>query len=204
MHPAPPSDRRYRRRFLVEFTPAESDQLDRLGFAHGTKRKAILDGLQLLETGEVDALRTEVAALTAKLDAATTAAAKTAATQKADAKKQDAAAATAAAKLAKAEAAHQQTLGQLAKAQQDLNAVRRDLAAARAETQRLAALLPRHAYCGACDKLVPEAEWAEQPARDGVDVYHKPDGYRAKGGLLNGPATVLFWRPAPGAPKARS
>ena len=62
------------------------------------------------------------------------------------------------------------------------------------ERARLAALIPHNAYCGYCDKLVPEAEWAETPARDGFDVYHKPDGYRARAGILGGPATVLFWR----------
>lgn len=64
------------------------------------------------------------------------------------------------------------------------------------ERRRLVGLVPHWAHCASCDKLVPESEWAEQAAGGGIAVYHKPDGYRAKGTVMRA-ATVLFWRPSP-------
>ena len=61
---------RYKRRFLVEFTPSESDLLDRLGLKQGTKRRAILDGLRLLESGELESLRERLAQAERERDAA--------------------------------------------------------------------------------------------------------------------------------------
>jgi chromosome segregation ATPase len=84
-------------------------------------------------------------------------------------------------------------------AREDLREARARLSNARgtAETQRraLEARLIHHAFCGACGKLVPESEWAEQAAQGGVMTYHQPDGFRPKPGLLQLP-TILFWRPS--------
>ncbi len=181
---------RYRRRFIVEFGPEDSGLVDRVGEVYKTKRAAIIAGLRLLDSGETAQLRVRLAALEAELSSAREAL-------------ED-----------KAKAIHDaKPAAALAKA--DLREKRQELAAARAEVRRLKAanadvrraiveltaerdrlndLVPHHAYCGYCDKLVPEAEWAEQPGQGGYLVYHKPDGYRAKGGIVGRPATVLFWR----------
>lgn len=200
----PPSDHRYRRRFLVEFTPAESDQLDRLGFAHGTKRRAILDGLQLLETGEVEALRAQVATLTAEREAARAAATRVSEAGTASAKEQRAKASATSAKLIDERAAHKETRTQLAQARQDLKNAKQSLANAEAEKRRLAALIPHHAFCPSCDVYVPETEWAEAPDnKGGIHVYHKAHDPIAKRSWNQKPS-LLFWRPAPSAPKAAS
>jgi len=82
----------------------------------------------------------------------------------------------------------------------DLREARAKLSNARGAAQRqlraLEARLVHHAYCGACNKLVPESEWAEQAAQGGVLTYHQPDGFRPRPSLLN-PPTVLFWRSSP-------
>jgi len=201
---APPSDHRYRRRFLVEFTPAESDRLDRLGFAHGTKRKAILAGLQLLESGEIEALRGQVAELTAERDAATAAAAQATAAQAVANKEQRAKASATSTKLTEERATHRATKAQLAQARQQLKEARRDLTTAQDEQRRLAARVPHHAFCPACEKYVPEAEWAEEPdPKGGVHVYHKPHGFVPKKTWTQSPS-VLFWRSTPSAPKPTS
>ncbi|HYN64841.1 MAG TPA: hypothetical protein VES36_09595 [Candidatus Limnocylindrales bacterium] len=85
-------------------------------------------------------------------------------------------------------------------AREDLREARAKLSNARgtAATQRraLEARLIHHVFCGACGKLVPESEWAEQPdGQQGVYVYHQPDGFRPESGLFKLP-TVLFWRPS--------
>lgn len=191
---------RYRRRFIVEYGPEDAGLIDRMGLAHRTKRAAIIAGLRLLESREVEQLRSRVADLeadlaTAKHAAGAAAKARATATPKLDKAKAD---------LTTERAAHRRTEKALGAAQEalrdsqaSLTRTQKDVAGLRAERDRLVGLLPHYAYCGACDKLVPEAEWAEQPARNGVDLYHEPDGYRAKGSLMN-PATVLFWRAKPG------
>ena len=181
---------RYRRRFIVEFGPEDSGLIDRMGLAHRTKRAAIIAGLRLLESGELERLRAQVADLEAELTAANEGLA-TAQTKSATAKP---ALATLKADLKAEREAHRATKATLKDTRTSLAQARTDVTALRAERDRLAVLLPHYAHCGSCDKLVPEAEWAEQPARNGVDVYHKNDGYRAKGSILGGPATVLFWR----------
>lgn len=190
---------RYRRRFIVEFGPEDSGLIDRMGVAHRTKRAAIIAGLRLLESGELERLRTQVVELEARL-----ATAKTSATPKPSM--------TGTAKLDKARAdlaaerkAHGRTQKALDNAETAVTDTKAALAQAkteagnlRAERDRLAALLPYAAYCGSCDKLVPAAEWAEHATPTGIDVYHQPDGYRAKGSLISGSATVVLQRHAPG------
>ena len=189
---------RYRRRFIVEFGPEDSGLIDRMGVAHRTKRAAIIAGLRLLESGELDQLRSRVADLEADLATAQTAGAatrpSTTGTAKLDKSKAD---------LAAERTAHRRTQRALDKAQTAVTDAKAALARAqteaaglRAESERLADLLPHHAYCGSCDKLVPAAEWAEHATPTGIDVYHQSDGYRAKGGLLGGPSTVLLQRRA--------
>ena len=183
---------RYRRRFIVEFGPEDSGLIDRMGIAHRTKRAAIIAGLRLLESGEVERLRAQVANLETELTRATAdlAAAKT----KAGAAKPDLAAAKADLKAERD--AHRATKATLRDTKATLTQAQNEVKSLRGERDSLAALLPHHAACRACDKLVPAAEWADHETTDGVDVYHKNDGYRAKGGLLGGPSTVLLQRRA--------
>jgi hypothetical protein len=181
---------RYRRRFIVEFGPEDSGLVDRMGAAHRTKRAAIIAGLRLLDSGLTEQLHERVAALEAELSETRAAVEETAKAVRND-----------------------QPAAVQAKA--DLREKREELAAARAEVRRLKAAnaevrraileltserdrladqVPHYAYCGYCEKAVPEAEWAEQPGERGVWVYHKPDGYRPKGGLVGRGPSLLFWR----------
>lgn len=187
---------RYRRRFIVEFGPEDSGLVDRMGEVHKTKRAAIIAGLRLLDSGEVDRLRDRVAALEADLATAQADVAK----QTQAAKEVKPAAAAARADLREKRSELTAARAELREAKAATAEARRAIAELTAERQRLADQVPHYAYCGYCDKLVPEAEWAEQPARNGFDVYHKPDGYRAKGGMMGGPSTVLLWRAKAGLP----
>ena len=191
-----PPDNRYRRRFLVEFTASESDLADRLGAVHGSKRRAIVTGLQLLESGVVESLGTQVAALERERDAAKAASSKaseglrTAKERAADAKET-------ADELKSERTAHNKTKAELAQARRELASARQALAAAQSETQRYAAALPTMAYCPGCEKYVPESEWAEQPVEGGlVHVYHAKHGYQPKPALLK-TQSVMFWRGGP-------
>ena len=181
---------RYRRRFIVEFGPEDSGLVDRVGEVYKTKRAAIIAGLRLLDSGEIDQLRARLAALEAELSSAREALqeeaqavldAKPAAAQaKADLREKREELAAARAEVRRVKTANAE--------------VRRSIVELSAERDRLRDQVPHHAYCGYCDKLVPDSEWAEQGAQGGFHVYHKPDGYRAKGAIMGGPATVLFWR----------
>ena len=190
---------RYRRRVVLELTPDESDLLDRLADGHGTIRGAVLVGLRQLEANRSADLEAQLREMTEQLAAAERSAA--------DERKRlaaELAAATAQVATSRKELKAAQAEGKAAS--EDLREARAKLSNARAaaETQRraLEARLVHHAFCGACNKFVPESEWAEQPdGQQGVYVYHQPDGFRPKPGLLN-LATVLFWRPsASGEPK---
>ncbi|MHB8398621.1 MAG: hypothetical protein ACYDCI_06770 [Candidatus Limnocylindrales bacterium] len=192
---------RYRRRYIVEFGPEDAGLVDRMGVAHRTKRAAIIAGLRLLDSGEIERLRAQVAGLEPELDRAQGALAAAQTTAKASTPKLD----KARADLADERIAHRRTQKQLGTAQSALKEAQASLTRAqteaaglRAERDHLASLLPHHAYCGHCDKLVAESEWAEQPTLQGIDVYHEPDGYRAKSGLIGGSATVLLQRRSPG------
>jgi multidrug efflux pump subunit AcrA (membrane-fusion protein) len=181
---------RYRRRFIVEFGPEDSGLIDRLGVAHRTKRAAIIAGLRLLDSGETEQLRAQVGTLAAELETARTAVeerakaardSKPSAEQaKADLREKREELAAARAEVRRVKAANAE--------------VRRSNAELTAERDRLRDLVPHYAYCGYCDKLVPECEWAEQPGQDGFLVYHEPDGYRAKGSIVGRGASLLFWR----------
>jgi chromosome segregation ATPase len=195
-----PPDNRYRRRFLVEFTPSESELADRLGAAHGSKRRAIVNGLQLLESGVVESLRAQVAALEKERDAAKAAAARaveslrTAKEQVSDAKEQAADAKSAARELRSERSAHRQTNSELEQVVVELTATQQALESAQSDLQWYEAALPTAAYCRECDKFVPRTEWAEQVADDGVvHVYHNKHQYRPKGTITKWP-TVMFWR----------
>lgn len=181
---------RYRRRFIVEFGPEDSGLVDRVGEVYKTKRAAIIAGLRLLDSGEIEQLRTQLAALEAELSSAREAleegakavrdAKPAAALAKADLREKRDELAAARAEVRRAKTANAE--------------VRRAIVELTSERDRLRDLVPRYAYCGYCDKLVSDSEWAEEAAQGGYHVYHKPDGYRPKGGIVGGPATVLFWR----------
>lgn len=190
---------RYRRRFIVEFGPEDSGLIDRMGLAHRTKRAAIIAGLRLLESGELERLRERVAGLEQQL--ATTSEVLAAAQRTAG---------TATPKLAKAKAdlaaertAHRRTrkaldhaTTKLTEVQQAIGRSGHEIADLHTERDRLADLMPQRAFCQQCEKLVPEEEWAEQTTATAVDVYHKKHRYRAKGALWSG-TTPLFQRRLP-------
>ena len=193
--PASSADR-YRRPFLMQLTAAESDRLDRLGSQRGSKRQAVLDGLALLESGAVEALQTRVGDLEQERDRVAAEAA-TAAQQAAlagttcEAARGELAATTR--QLREARAALRVAKTELRETTTALASAQQDVAAAQAEARRLAALVPHHAFCGACGKYVPEAEWAEQAdPKGGVHLYHQPHGYRPRASLGQG-ASLLFW-----------
>lgn len=188
-----PPDNRYRRRFLVEFTPAESELAERLGAIHGSKRRAIVRGLSLLESGEVESLRAQVGALERECDAAKAALSKAAESLK-TAKDQAAYAKEAANELKIERAAHNKTKAELAQAQRDLALTQQTLAEAQADAQYYASVLPTMAYCPGCQKYVPSSEWAEQPDEGGlVHVYHAKHGYHPKM-AFRATQSVMFWR----------
>src|ERR1035437_5433909 len=188
-----PPDNRYRRRFLVEFTPAESDLAERLGAVHGSKRRAIVTGLGLLDSGEVESLRARVEALERERDAANAAASKAGESLKA-AKEQAAESKGAATELRTERAAHKQTKADLARARRELADTQQTLATAQSEQQRYASALPTMAYCPDCEKYGPRSEWAEQPAADGfIHVYHTKHGYQPKQTFTK-QLSVMFWR----------
>jgi|ERR1035437_369364 DNA repair exonuclease SbcCD ATPase subunit len=190
---ANPPDNRYRRRFLVEFTADESDLADRLGAVHGSKRRAIVTGLGLLESGEVESLRAQVAALEQERDAAKAAASKASEVLKA-AKEHVGEAKTAAGELKSERAAHKQTKADLAQVKRELADTQQALATAQFEQQRYASALPTMAYCPACEKYVPRTEWAEQAAADGfIHIYHTKHGYQPKQTFTK-QLSVMFWR----------
>jgi DNA repair exonuclease SbcCD ATPase subunit len=199
MTPNPP-DNRYRRRFLVEFTASESDLAERLGALHGSKRRAIVTGLQLLESGSIESLRAQVAALENERDAAKAAVAKAAESLKA-AKEQAAAAREQAsgaketvAELKAERAAHNKTKAELAQAKREIATAGMALASAQSDLQRYASALPTMAYCPDCGKFVPATQWSERAAKGGVvHVYHSKHEYRPKGSITKYPS-VMFWR----------
>jgi hypothetical protein len=184
---------RYRRRVVLELTPDESGLLDRLAEHHGTIRGAVLVGLRELEADRSAELETQVRDLTEQLAAADRSAADgldRLAAELATAMDQ---AVTSRKELKAAQAERKAAREDLREARAKLSNAR---GAAEAQRRALEARLIRHAYCGACGKFVPDSEWAEQPdGQQGVYVYHKPDGFRPKPGLLQ-PPTVLFWRPS--------
>jgi hypothetical protein len=181
---------RYRRRFIVEFGPEDSGLVDRVGKVYKTKRAAIIAGLRLLDSGETEQLRARLAALEVELSSAREAlegkakavrdAKPVAAQAKADLREKREELAAARAEVRRVKTANAE--------------VRRAIVELTAERDRLRDQVPHHAYCGYCNKLVPDSEWAEEAAQGGYHVYHRPDGYRAKGGIVGGSATVLFWR----------
>jgi inorganic triphosphatase YgiF len=186
-----PPDNRYRRRFLVEFTAAESDLADRLGTVHGSKRRAIVTGLGLLESGEVETLRAQVAELERERDAATSTASKASESLKI-ARERAANAKETAAELRAERAAHKKSRAGLAQARREVTSARQALTTAQSEQQRYASALPTMAYCPGCGKLVPRTEWAEQPADGGgAYVYHAKHGFQVKATFTK-PQSVMF------------
>ncbi|MEO6059345.1 MAG: hypothetical protein ABIQ05_05210 [Candidatus Limnocylindria bacterium] len=187
---------RYRRRVVLELTPDESGLLDGLAEHYGTIRGAVLAGLRELEADRSTDLEAQLRDLTDRLATA----------EQSAAAEHD--------RLATELAATKEQLAtsrkELKAAQAERTAARADLGTAKAklteqgnarraaENQRRAVeqQLIHHVHCAACDRMVPDTEWAEQPAERGVYVYHRPDGFREKNSFLGQPATVLFWRPA--------
>ena len=180
---------------MLELTPDESSVLDRLADQHGTIRGAVLAGLHGLEADRSAELEAQLSELRAELAGAE---------QHAQADREAAAAnlATVSEQLAVSRQALKAAQVQTKDARADLRATKAKLAketaarhAAGAARQATEALLVHHAYCATCDKLVSEAEWAEEPWRNGSATYHQPHGFHERnGGFLGQPASLLFWR----------
>lgn len=186
---------RYRRRVVLELTPDESSILDSLADQHGTIRGAVLAGLRELGADRSAELEAQAGDLSRQLENAE---------RDAQAGRDRAAADVAAlsAELAASGKALKVSQGQTKKARGVLGETKAKLATQTAERraadqarQAAEAFRVHYAYCATCDKLVPEAEWAEQPWGNGFATYHKAHPFREKnGGLLGQPASVLFWR----------
>ena len=171
-----------------------------MGVAHRTKRAAIIAGLRLLESGELERLQERVAVLEHELAASGDKLAAVQRTDSADTPKLD----KAKRDLATERAAHKRTqkaldqaTTKLAEAQAEVRRSRQEIVQLQAERERLVDLQPERAYCNECEKLVPAEEWAEHTTATGIDVYHKKHRYRAKGALWSG-TTPLFQRRLPG------
>lgn len=191
---------RYRRRFVVEFGPDDSGLIDRMGIAHHTKRAAIIAGLRLLESGELERLRERVAGLEQQLSTTSeipTSAQRTAGTAPAKLDKAKADLATERAAHRRTQQALDRSATALTDAQGALRRAGREITGLRAERDRLADLMPHDAFCQECEKLVPENDWAEHTTATGIDVYHKAHRYREKGAFRSG-TTPLFQRRLPG------
>ena len=176
-------------------TPDESALLDRLADRHGTIRGAVLSGLRNLDADRTADLEEHVRKLMSQL----------AATQQSGKADRDRAAtdlSSVKAELADAErtlAAVQATVkglrGDLRDTRAKLSREREARRAAEDGEDAAQDLRVHQAYCAACDKLVPESEWAEQPWRSGFATFHKRHGFHEKSGFLGQPASLLFWRP---------
>lgn len=185
---------RYRRRVVLEITPDESKLLNRQADRHGTIRAAVLAGLAALETDRSAELVAQVEQLTKQL----------AAVEQARGSEQDRGATELASlqtQLTEAQQALKAAQAQARELRADLRQTKAKLSnerdarrAAEQHHQAARARLVHHAYCAVCDKLVPEAEWAEEPWRDGFAIYHQPHGFREKPGFLGQPVTIMFWR----------
>jgi len=186
---------RYRRRVVLELTPDESDILDPLANRHGTIRGAVLAGLRELEANRSATLEAESIDLNERLERAEHSA-------QVDNDRAAADIALLSEKLAASGKALKLAQGQTTKARADADDMKAKLEkqtaarqAADQARQAAEALAVHYAHCATCDKLVPEAEWAEQPWGKGFATYHKAHPFRdKKGGFLAEPATMLFWR----------
>jgi erythromycin esterase-like protein len=188
---------RYRRRVVLELTPDESDLLDRLADSHGTIRGAVLAGLTGLETNRAGDLEAQVRKLSDTVTSTKAALADERAGRAADlgaAKKER----TVARDALKGESQSvRDTKDQLREARTKLaeqTTARRAADELRKATQWQ---LFHNLYCSICQKMAPEAEWAEESdGQQGAYSYHQPHGFRLKpswGGL----PTVLGWRARP-------
>jgi DNA repair exonuclease SbcCD ATPase subunit len=175
-------------------TPDESVLLDRLADKQGTIRGAVLAGLHTLEADRSAELEARVGELTNKL-------------AKADERSQtdrrrtveersalDAQLAEATRAVKAAQAAANDLRADLRETRAKLKREHAARATAEDATRAAQELLVHHAHCAACDKLVPESEWAEQSWRDGIATFHKRHGFREKSPFLGEPASLLFWR----------
>jgi hypothetical protein len=186
---------RYRRRVVLELTPDESAILDPLANRHGTIRGAVLAGLRELEANRSASLEAQASDLNQRLEKAKQSA-------QVDHDQATAEVAAVSGELAASRKTLQVVRRQTKQVRADLDDVKAKLAkqtaarqAADQARQAAEALAVHNAHCANCDKLVPEAEWAELPWGKGFATYHKVHPFREKhGGILGGPATMLFWR----------
>ncbi len=183
---------RFRRRVVLEMLPDENDLLQRVAKAHGTMRGALLTGLRLLESDELGQLRATVADLESKLGKA---------------QQQLSATKTRRDEQTTTAAKTHSELERVRASARDARAELRAIKSARTEADKLARdwtqyahrlenLAIRHLFCPSCNDFVPEKEWAEQPTREGVGIYHKTHDYREKSNFL-ATATAMAWRKLP-------
>ena len=186
---------RYRRRVVLEITPDESTLLDGLADRHGTIRGAVMAGLRGLGADRSAELEAQLGELRAELAGAEQRAQadREAVTAEAGDLRTQVAAGRQALKAAQTQAKDLRT--DLRDTRTKLSNERDARRAAQQALQTAEALLVHHAYCATCDKLVPEAEWAEQPWGNGFAIFHRAHGFHEKnGGFLGQPASILFWR----------
>ncbi len=188
---------RYRRRVVLELTPDESDLLDRLADSHGTIRGAVLTGLTGLETNRTDELEAQVGKLRDTVTSTKAALAEERASRAADlgaANKERTVAREALKGESQSVREMQAQLREMRAKLSEQTTARRAADELRKATQ--AQLFPQ-LYCGICERLAPEAEWAEEPdGQGGAYVYHQQDGFRLKRSWRGGP-TILGWRARP-------
>ena len=179
---------RYRRRFIVEFGPEDSGLVDRVGEVYKTKRAAIIAGLRLLDSGEIEQLRARLAALEPSCSA------REALEDKAKAVREEAGRGAGQGRSAREARGTRSGPGRGA-ARQDCQC---GGSARECRTDRRAGPPERSGPPLRLLRLLRQARArvrmgrASRPRR--LCVYHKPDGYRAKGSLVGGGASVLFWR----------
>ena len=178
----------FRRRFPLELSPDEYQRLEQARRTAGSKRAALLSGLQALEQthelrtaltqaeDNLEAAHGEIATLTKSLGQAERARAEAgAAADRSAAKDRDAA--------EKADVALTEATQRVRAREQALRAERRSHEETLDEVHALRARIVEELHCPRCGKFAGHTDWAAQRTPDGVLVYHKPCGYH-RGGLL--------------------
>ncbi|MHB8642842.1 MAG: hypothetical protein ACYDA3_08155 [Gaiellaceae bacterium] len=199
-HPDTPTPESYRRRFPLELTPSESDHLEHHARTHGSKRAALLAGLNALT--EHDTLTTALQKAEQERDELN---AGHAVTQKrlTDLERQLAKTAKEASE-AKSQSGANKKRENSEKA--STNAALKQYQDALSEEQDLRAELENdlneravdYLYCHRCSTWTPPDQWAEQEGDDGTLLYHERCGFH-RGGAFDKPTILALRDTAPGA-----
>ncbi|MGC9974066.1 MAG: hypothetical protein ABSC36_01575 [Gaiellaceae bacterium] len=182
-----------RRRIPLELTREQLEQLERAQRRFGTKRAALIAGIEALTRQE--ALDKELAERSSACEQAQARAAEL----ERKLERAQAEAAREKRKVAAAKKADQTTAGSLAKARklvEERDQSRRALANEYDERKRLEAELAQleqelfdALHCARCGRLVPPGEWAVRQDEEGEFVYHERCGFHRGG--MTGSTSVL-------------